>query len=106
MFGQGLGGSTLVNSGVFTRGNLDDYEEWGGEEYWSVNRTRELFKSIESPSSAPGLVSDGAVRGDKWWEWHPARSPPGVKSSPATLVSPEKEELPAVFRRIAEKWDV
>lgn len=38
-FGQGIGGSTLVNIGVYTRGNLEDYEDWGGDEFWGKNRT-------------------------------------------------------------------
>lgn len=46
-FGQGIGGSTLISSGVYTRGELKDYEEWGGEKYWNINRTLGLFRSIE-----------------------------------------------------------
>ncbi|CAD7975090.1 unnamed protein product [Amoebophrya sp. A25] len=96
-FGQGIGGSTLVNSGVYTRGNLEDYEEWGGDEFWGQNRTKELFKTLEAPEAVPGFDVD--------YEWHPHRRAPGTKPSKVSLISAEKHELPPVFRAVVNAWE-
>ncbi len=96
-FGRGVGGSTLINSGVYTRGNLEDYAEWGGEEYWGVNRTLELFKTLEHPASIPGYEVD--------YDYHPYRKNPAEKPAHATLVSSKRHELPPIFRAIADAWE-
>ncbi len=83
-FGQGVGGSSLVNIGVYTRGNLKDYTAWGGPENWSVEQVLELYKSLElDEGGATGLVPQslwnknlaksvaaGGKRGDNLVEVH------------------------------------
>lgn len=98
-FGKGLGGSTLVNSGVYTRGDLSDYEEWGGSENWSKNITRSLFKSLEHFTEAPGFPV------------HPENHPtspyeaPQFPRSHVSLVAAQKNELPKLLRRTVEEWE-
>ena len=77
----------MVNVGVYTRGNLEDYQRWGGEELWSVNRTLENFRELEASSSAPGYEVD--------YDYHPYDNPRGYQ---ATLVSSDMNELNPLFK--------
>lgn len=45
----------------------------------------------------PGFDSDPV--------FHPHRNTPGTKGSALTLVSANKDEVPAVFRQLAEAWE-
>ena len=93
-FGQGIGGSSLVNIGVYTRGNLKDYEDWGGEQ-WSMNTTLELYKNMELSDEAPGYDVD--------YNFHPRRNKRGFHVS---LVSPQMNEVSSIFKDMAEIWNV
>ena len=93
-FGRGVGGSTLVNVGVYTRGDIEDYERFGGTQFWNVNRTLENFKFLEAEHDAPGFPVD--------YRFHPKRNVMGL---PVTLVSPFMNELPKFLRVFAEAFD-
>ncbi|KAI1329161.1 hypothetical protein F5Y16DRAFT_113711 [Xylariaceae sp. FL0255] len=49
--GKGLGGSSAINFGVFSRGARDDYEEWAriaGDESFNWNSMLQRFRDVES----------------------------------------------------------
>ncbi|KAJ4301765.1 hypothetical protein N0V90_003859 [Kalmusia sp. IMI 367209] len=49
--GKGLGGSTLLNYGVYLYGSREDYNRWAdivGDETWRWEHTKESFKQIEN----------------------------------------------------------
>lgn len=57
--GEALGGSSVVNYLIYTRGNKDDYDRWeekGGEE-WGYEESMKLFDEFES-STAFGKVGN------------------------------------------------
>ncbi|RFU30761.1 hypothetical protein B7463_g5582, partial [Scytalidium lignicola] len=52
--GKGLGGSSLINFMVYTRGATADYDRWAelvGSEEWTWQKSEERFKRIESIST-------------------------------------------------------
>jgi choline dehydrogenase-like flavoprotein len=47
--GKGLGGSSMINFMVYTRGAADDYEEWAklvGSDEWSWEAVQARFKKV------------------------------------------------------------
>ncbi|XP_049536200.1 LOW QUALITY PROTEIN: glucose dehydrogenase [FAD, quinone]-like [Anopheles darlingi] len=47
--GKGVGGSTLINGLIFSRGNRDDYDRWAaaGNEGWSYDEVLPYFQKME-----------------------------------------------------------
>lgn len=49
--GKGVGGSTLINGLVYSRGNRLDYDKWAeitGDERWSYRKVLPYFKKAEN----------------------------------------------------------
>ncbi|KAH8805248.1 glucose-methanol-choline oxidoreductase, partial [Xylogone sp. PMI_703] len=49
--GKGLGGSSLINFSVYTRGASADYDNWAellGDDFWRWDHAKERFKQIET----------------------------------------------------------
>ncbi|XP_053670710.1 4-pyridoxate dehydrogenase-like [Anopheles nili] len=59
--GRGVGGSTLINGLIFSRGNRDDYDRWAaaGNEGWSYEDVLPYFRRVEK---AIGEPTDGTYR--------------------------------------------
>ncbi|KIW66216.1 hypothetical protein PV04_08416 [Phialophora macrospora] len=66
--GKGLGGSGIINSGVWTRGPKSDFDLWArivGDEAWSYNALLPFMKRVESMavSDENGVVRDESQHG-------------------------------------------
>lgn len=65
--GRVMGGSSVLNFMIYTRGNRRDYDRWAelGNEGWSWNDVHKYFKKLEKsriPDMAPGFLGkDGPV---------------------------------------------
>lgn len=59
--GKGLGGSTLINGMLYSRGNKRDYDDWEamGAKGWSYEDVRPYFQKLENNTDAD-LVADGS----------------------------------------------
>ena len=58
--GRGLGGSTLLNYGVYLYGSREDYNRWAdavGDETWRWENTQESFKQIENYDFSRAITS-------------------------------------------------
>uniref|UniRef100_A0A182N4I5 Glucose-methanol-choline oxidoreductase N-terminal domain-containing protein n=1 Tax=Anopheles dirus TaxID=7168 RepID=A0A182N4I5_9DIPT len=71
--GKGVGGSTLINGLLYTRGNRDDYDRWAaaGNDGWSYDELLPYFKKLESMQSPE--VDQG---------YHSTEGPVNVEFSP------------------------
>ena len=62
-----------------------------------MNRTLEIYKSLELPSEAPGF--------DVNPDYHPSFISNRKSAASISLVSPLKSELPPIFRKLADHWE-
>lgn len=92
--GRGVGGTASVNSMIYTRGSVSEYEAFG----WPTEQVISAFKSLEAPMEAPGFhVSSDFHRPLPQGAFEEEPDEPGCF---LTLVSSFVEELPPVFRQL------
>ncbi|CAE7555355.1 betA [Symbiodinium sp. KB8] len=98
--GRGVGGTASVNSMIYTRGSIFEYEAFG----WSVDEVLSAFKNLEAPMEAPGFKPDP--------HYHRPLPTGGLEDlgsnlpgSHLTLVSAFPEELPPLFRSLIAAFE-
>jgi len=98
--GRGVGGTASVNSMIYTRGSIFEYEAFG----WSVDEVLSAFKNLEAPMEAPGFKPDP--------HYHRPLPTGGLEDlgsnlpgSHLTLVSAFPEELPPLFRNLIAAFE-
>eukprot|EP00434_Breviolum_minutum_P028581 symbB.v1.2.025286.t2/scaffold2445.1/size151041/14 len=97
--GRGVGGTASVNSMIYTRGSVSEYEAFG----WSTEEVISAFKSLEAPMEAPGFqVSPEFHRPLPQGAFEEDPDEPGCF---LTLVSAFLEELPPVFRQLIRAFE-
>jgi len=86
--GRGLGGTSAVNSMIYTRGSVSEYAAFG----WASDIVLEAFRDLEASMEVPGFEPDS-----KFHRREGKQEPAGYHLS---LVSARKEELPPLFRGV------
>lgn len=87
--GRGVGGTSGINSMIYMRGSLSEYEAFG----WSRAEVLAAFRALEAPMEVPGFEADPT--------FHRAFS--GRRDGEGyhlTLVSARPDELPPLFRAL------
>lgn len=54
--GRGLGGSSIINYMIYTRGNRLDFDRWStavGDDEWSYDKMQPFFENFENWSFEP-----------------------------------------------------
>ncbi|CAJ1462081.1 unnamed protein product [Effrenium voratum] len=93
--GRGVGGTASVNSMIYTRGSISEYEAFG----WPAKEVLSAYQSLEAPMEAPGFRAAAGFHrpGDALHA-----EPPG---SFLSLISAFPEELPPLFRQLLRAFE-
>lgn len=91
--GQGLGGTSAVNSMLYTRGSVSEYERFG----WPQETVVDAFQTLEAPMEVPGFKPD--------FTFHRDPKSAGSSGYDLTLVAALPEELPPVFSALISAFE-
>lgn len=91
--GRGLGGSATVNSMLYTRGSVSEYNAMG----WSTDEVLSAYMELEAPMDMPGFdVAPG---------FHRPATLEHPRGYPLTLVSARRDELPGLFGALLDAFE-